>query len=98
MSVPILSFSKSVPFILLCYVRCLALRLPVFTLILFLRDLADMDVFSKSDPFIVVYTCSEGSNTWTEFKRTEVIYDNLNPDFATKLVMNYRFEEQQRLR
>ena len=57
-----------------------------------------MDVFSKSDPFIVVYLAHHGTNTWTELKRTEVIYDNLNPDFATKIVMAYHFEEQQRLK
>ncbi|XP_037082721.1 copine-8-like, partial [Pollicipes pollicipes] len=62
------------------------------------RNLADMDVFSKSDPFIVVYVASGGSDAWQEYKRTEIIYDNLNPDFATKVVVTYHFEEQQRLR
>ncbi|XP_043246463.1 copine-8-like [Amphibalanus amphitrite] len=62
------------------------------------RNLADMDVFSKSDPFIVVYVAHQGMKSWTEFKRTEVIYDNLNPDFATKINMAFHFEEQQRLR
>ena len=45
-------------------------------------DLLDMDVFSKSDPFIVLYmsTGYTSSNAgWLKLGRTEVIYDNLNP-------------------
>jgi len=46
-------------------------------------DLLDMDVFSKSDPFIVLYMntgyASRSNAGWTKFGRTEVIYDNLNP-------------------
>ena len=46
-------------------------------------DLLDMDVFSKSDPFIVLYTntgyTSQSNAGWIKLGRTEVIYDNLNP-------------------
>lgn len=37
----------------------------------FYRNLKDMDVLSKSDPMLVLYTL-EGSN-WREFGRTEMI-------------------------
>lgn len=63
------------------------------------RGLADMDVFSKSDPMVVVSVAPFGSSgrnkRWTEYKRTEVVWDNLNPDFATKVPIIYHFEEQQ---
>ena len=61
-----------------------------------------MDVFSKSDPLVVVSVAPFGSSSrdrrWSEYKRTEVVQDNLNPDFATKVPIAYRFEEQQFLR
>ena len=54
-------------------------------------DLLDMDVFSKSDPFIVLYmntgyTPRSNNNAgWVKVGRTEVIYDNLNPKVSTSL-------------
>ena len=46
-------------------------------------DLLDMDVFSKSDPFIIMYMntgyTSRSNAGWIKVGRTEVIYDNLNP-------------------
>ena len=33
-----------------------------------------------------------------QFGRSEVIQDNLNPDFVKKFVMNYFFEESQKLK
>ncbi|CAG7719447.1 unnamed protein product [Allacma fusca] len=62
------------------------------------RDLLDKDIFSRSDPMACVYYQPVGSNEWIEFLRTEIIYNNLNPDFATKITMDYRFEEEQLLR
>ena len=45
--------------------------------------LLDMDVFFKSDPFIVLYMntgySSRSNAGWIKFGRTEVIYDNFNP-------------------
>ncbi|XP_074644535.1 copine-8-like isoform X2 [Tubulanus polymorphus] len=61
------------------------------------RNLVDMDVFSKSDPICVLFTYEIPSG-WKEFGRTEIIWDNLNPDFVKKFVLNYFFEEQQRLK
>lgn len=62
------------------------------------RNLRDTDVFSKSDPLCVVFYQPFGSKEWTEFKRTECIANTLNPDFATKILITYHFEEQQRLK
>ena len=46
-------------------------------------ELLDMDVFSKSDPFIVLYQYTgqvvTSKSGWLKLGRTEVIFDNLNP-------------------
>ena len=62
------------------------------------RKLLDMDYFSKSDPLCVVYikrTSYAGQKYWKEIARTECIDNNLNPDFVTKINIEYIFEEQQ---
>ncbi|KAF8562468.1 hypothetical protein P879_11414 [Paragonimus westermani] len=60
------------------------------------RGLCDMDLLSKSDPLVVVFEKST-DNTWKELGRTEVIQNTLNPDFAKMIMVEYHFEEQQRL-
>lgn len=51
------------------------------------RNLRNMDVFSKSDPMVVIYFRNYSTGQWQIIGRTEVIMNNLNPDFAMK-VMN----------
>jgi len=58
--------------------------------------LADMDVFSKSDPFCVLYL--KDGDRWQEVERTETIDNTLHPQFQKKFVMQFRFEERQLLR
>lgn len=53
---------------------------------------------SKSDPMCVTYIQPFGSSEWKEYHRTEAIRDNHNPDFASKVLLPYRFEEQQPLK
>ncbi|CAG2245303.1 Nicotinic receptor-associated protein 1,Protein BONZAI 1,Protein BONZAI 2,Copine-5,Copine-8,Copine-1,Copine-2,Copine-A,Copine-4,Copine-9,Copine-7,Copine-6,Protein BONZAI 3,Copine-3 [Mytilus edulis] len=59
------------------------------------RSLRDCDMLSKSDPMVVVF-CKDSKKI--SFGRSEVIQDNLNPDFVKKFVMNYFFEESQKLK
>lgn len=61
-------------------------------------NLRDKDYFSKSDPMAVLYVKESGSSTYKEFGRTEVVKDTLNPRFTKKFVLNYRFEEYQKLK
>uniref|UniRef100_A0A3Q0KGJ6 Copine-3 n=1 Tax=Schistosoma mansoni TaxID=6183 RepID=A0A3Q0KGJ6_SCHMA len=61
------------------------------------RNLCDTGVLSKPDPLVVVFEKSFPDNQWVELDRTEIIHNHLNPDFAKKIVMEYHFEEQQRL-
>ena len=61
-------------------------------------NLADMDVFSKSDPFCVLYMKDTKSGQWLCLDKTETIDNNLNPHFQKKFVLQYKFEERQLLR
>ncbi|XP_060598331.1 copine-8-like isoform X1 [Ruditapes philippinarum] len=70
----------------------------VIELSLSCRNLIDADVFSKSDPMVVLFTMDQGTRQWREFGRTEVIWNNLNPDFVKKFVMHYFFEQSQKLK
>ncbi|XP_043563079.1 copine-2 isoform X3 [Chiloscyllium plagiosum] len=60
------------------------------------QNLLDRDVTSKSDPFCVVFMDNNGK--WSEIGRTETAMNNLNPVFAKKFVVDYHFEEVQKLK
>lgn len=47
---------------------------------------------------IVMYLQSPISKIWREFGRTETVYNTLNADFVRKFVVDYYFEELQRLK
>jgi C2 domain. len=46
----------------------------------------------------VTYIRPFGDSRWVEYHRTEVISNSHDPDFASKVQMSYRFEEQQPLK
>ncbi|XP_050412535.2 copine-8 [Patella vulgata] len=46
----------------------------------------------------VLFVQDHVNRGWKEFGRTEIIWNNLNPDFVQKFVMKYRFEELQKLK
>ena len=56
-----------------------------------------MDVLSKSDPIVNVYL-SDYKSKWQFIGKTEMINDNLNPDFVTTIKIDYVFETQQHLK
>lgn len=64
------------------------------------RNLINKDVLSKSDPMVVVSIerRSGKSSSYVEIGRTEVVKNNLNPDFAKCVKVDYYFEEQQKLK
>ncbi|XP_075259122.1 copine-8-like isoform X3 [Convolutriloba macropyga] len=62
------------------------------------RNLKDADLFSKSDPMVVVFVQEFGKESWRELGRTERIDNNLNPDFVRKFQMTYYFEQRQNLK
>ena len=49
-----------------------------------------MDFMSRSDPILLLY--KRQGNLWNKLGQTEVIHDTLNPDFVTKLTVDYNFE------
>ena len=57
------------------------------------RNLIDMDTFTKSDPQIRLYQRTQQG--WNLVDKTEIIWDNLNPDFAKSFTLDYIFEIQQ---
>ncbi|XP_046542548.1 copine-8-like isoform X2 [Haliotis rubra] len=61
------------------------------------RKLIDADVFSKSDPMCVLFV-QDARKAWKESGRTEIVWNNLNPDFVHKFVMQYYFEQAQKLK
>uniref|UniRef100_A0A914Z1J4 Copine-3 n=1 Tax=Panagrolaimus superbus TaxID=310955 RepID=A0A914Z1J4_9BILA len=66
------------------------------------KNLKDRDVFSKSDPICVVFEAvhSQGQEglKYQEVGRTEQIQDCLNPEWIKKIIINYMFEERQRIK
>lgn len=93
-----LSISAQWVIFFLLYFSSLAATNSLLSILKHYRNLVGSDVFSKSDPMCVVYTQPLGSSRWTEYRRTETITDDHNPNFATKVIIPYRFEEQQPLK
>lgn len=62
------------------------------------RNLLNMDVLSKSDPYCIVSMKEPWQERYFEVGRTEIIYDNLNPEWAKKFVLNFNFETVQKMK
>jgi len=58
------------------------------------QNLADLDTFSKSDPYIVLYH-KQPDGRLREVGRTEIVMNNLNPEFQKTLTVEYIFETKQ---
>lgn len=61
------------------------------------RGLSGTDVMSKSDPMCITYVQPFGQNKWIEFHRTERVKNNQDPNFVSKVLISYKFEEKQSL-
>jgi len=59
------------------------------------RGLKNLDIVSKSDPKVEVYMRESGKNSkWMMIGETELVNNNLNPDFAKQIEMTYTFEKE----
>ena len=58
------------------------------------RKLKDLDAFSKSDPQCALYE-KTASGHWQMLGKTEIMENNLNPDFETCFTVAYWFEKVQ---
>uniref|UniRef100_A0A671NZ67 Copine-3 n=1 Tax=Sinocyclocheilus anshuiensis TaxID=1608454 RepID=A0A671NZ67_9TELE len=61
------------------------------------NNLLDKDVGSKSDPLCVLLQ-SIGDDKWAEVERTERVKNCQDPEFSTKLHIDYHFEKVQKLK
>lgn len=59
------------------------------------RNLVDLDTFSKSDPEVHVFIKDAKSKNYTLIGKTEMILNNLNPDFTKTFTIDYYFEKEQ---
>ena len=57
------------------------------------ENLPNMDTTSESGPFVVLY--KKINREWKQIGNTEIIHDNLNPQFVKKILVDYHFEEQE---
>ena len=63
------------------------------------RKLKDLDTFSKSDPQVRLYIKENpAAASWKKVGETEVLENNLNPDFKRTLQVFYVFEISQQIR
>lgn len=62
------------------------------------RNLTNMDVLSKSDPYCIVKMKETWQDRFYEIGRTEQINDNLNPEWVKKFLINYNFETVQKMK
>eukprot|EP01017_Pseudomicrothorax_dubius_P007006 TRINITY_DN12114_c0_g1_i2.p1 TRINITY_DN12114_c0_g1~~TRINITY_DN12114_c0_g1_i2.p1 ORF type:complete len:513 (-),score=66.55 TRINITY_DN12114_c0_g1_i2:35-1573(-) len=58
------------------------------------RNLPNMDVLSKSDPQVKVYI-ADGKGRFFLLDQTEVVADNLNPEFKKIIILDHIFERRQ---
>jgi hypothetical protein len=59
----------------------------------------NLDTLSYSDPCCIVTELAQDSeDNWFEIGRTEIINNNLNPDFTIHIDANFYFEKNQKLR
>lgn len=57
------------------------------------RQLVNMDLGSLSDAFIILYRKTQTG--WITVGKTEIIWNSLDPDFATTFMVDFQFERRQ---
>lgn len=64
------------------------------TLSISCRQLVDLDTFSKSDPEVHVFIKNSKAANYIKIGKTEMILNNLNPDFTTTFTIDFYFEKE----
>lgn len=62
------------------------------------QNLINADVLSKSDPYCIIKMKEPWQDKYYEIGRTEIIKDNLNPEWVKKFLINFNFETVQKMR
>ena len=55
----------------------------------------DLDTFSVSDPEVHVYVKTGKQSAYALLGKTEMVLNNLNPDFVKTFTLDYYFEKEQ---
>ena len=56
-------------------------------------NLPNLDTFTRTDGMVVLY--QKVGNVWKELGKTEVIMDNLDPEWVKSFEVNYHFEKRE---
>lgn len=70
---------------------------PLINLHVSAKKLKDVDIVTVSDPICVLFIYDPQKKNWTEFGRTEVIWNDLNPNWVKFFTIMYVFEIKQPL-
>ena len=62
------------------------------------RNLPNLDIGSKTDPFVKCYIREEKKPNWQFIGETEQQQNTLDPDFQTPFNLSYYFEKSQLLK
>lgn len=62
------------------------------------KKLVNLDTFSETDPYCIVYIREDEKSSWKTIGQTETIMNNLNPDFSTQISVSYYFEKRQHIK
>jgi Ca2+-dependent lipid-binding protein len=60
------------------------------------RELINLDIMTLTDPFIKIY--EQISGNWKLLGQTEVVFNNLNPNFSKSVKVEFYFETNQNIR
>jgi Ca2+-dependent lipid-binding protein len=60
------------------------------------RELINLDIMTLTDPFIKIY--EQISGNWKLLGETEVVFNNLNPNFSKSVTVEFYFETNQNMR
>jgi hypothetical protein len=52
-----------------------------------------VDFVGVTDPICILYYKEQEGAQWMQIDKTEMIKDNLNPDFEKSFIINYFFEK-----
>ena len=58
------------------------------------RNLVDLDTFSKSDPEVHIFIKGSKQGKYALLGKTEMILNNLNPDFTKNFTIDFYFEKE----
>ena len=62
------------------------------------KNLKNLDMLSKTDPQVRIFTKQKEHDDWRLKAKTEIIWDELNPSFQKAITLFFKFEKKQRVK